>query len=129
MYANVKENLRADPRFVNCIPIHCSRIADSARIPVALSVFTPPDPVIPNDTCHAYLIVELTGGAALVKYDPSFAPAGFSTEMLASDLSAIVPNTSQCPAPLPDRGLTARVATQAGRGPSKSRPAVPQVQP
>jgi hypothetical protein len=74
-------------------------IAENTQIPVALSVFVPPNPIIPNDTCHAYLKVELSGGAALVKYDPFFAPDGF--QMQAADLSAIVPNTSQCPAPLP----------------------------
>ncbi|MGH8522717.1 MAG: hypothetical protein ACREXY_00365, partial [Gammaproteobacteria bacterium] len=70
--------------------------ASASRIPVALSVFIPGNPVIPNDLCQTYLRIELTGGAAVLKYDPNTAPEGFSTDLVAADLSGVTPNTSQC---------------------------------
>ncbi|MGH8582347.1 MAG: hypothetical protein ACREWG_06070 [Gammaproteobacteria bacterium] len=45
--------------------------ADNLRLPVALNVFVPPNPISPVDPCHSYFQVELTGGAAVLKYDPN----------------------------------------------------------
>ncbi|MCI0654081.1 MAG: hypothetical protein L0Y39_06345, partial [Methylococcaceae bacterium] len=67
--------------------------AHNIQIPVALTVFVPPDPFAPVDPCRAFLKVELTGGVPVVKYDPNAAPAEFSTDLVAVDLSAVTPNT------------------------------------
>lgn len=72
---------------------------DNSLLPITLNVFWPPDPVQPVDPCRSYLQVAIADGVAVVKYDPSAAPAGFSTDIQSVDLSNVYPATSQCPAP------------------------------
>jgi len=73
-----------------------------SRLPLAFNVFSPPNPIVPNDGCHAAVQVRFVPASpghlaqAVVTIDEN---AGFTPQLVYTSLRSVTPRTSQCPPP------------------------------
>ena len=76
--------------------------AANSRLPLAFNVFSPPNPIVPNDGCHAAVQVRFVPASpghlaqAVVTIDEN---AGFTPQLVYTSLRSVTPRTSQCPPP------------------------------
>jgi hypothetical protein len=68
--------------------------ADNSALPIAIGIIKPPSPNVPGSLCRTALEVGINEGIAVLRYDPAVLPDG--VPLVETDLSALVPDTSQC---------------------------------
>lgn len=101
---SVGQNLFGTAVFAASFPVDPIRIdfAANSRLPLAFNVFSPPNPIVPNDSCRTAVQVRFfpaspeSAARAVLTIDEA---AGFTPQIVYASLATVVPRTSQCPQP------------------------------
>lgn len=76
-------------------------VALDTRIPVAMGIFVPPNPIAPVDPCRKFVQLEVQDGNVVIAVDHAAVPDGVDTQVQFKSLAAFAPRIDRCSTSLP----------------------------